>query len=390
MKSLFDDAIASQYTNDPLAMRVYTSQLLGQSKDLVLHGGGNTSVKIDGTLYVKGSGWNLDTIEKGGFSPVDLNILIKMASRESLTDTQMVKEQREAMSDQSFPNPSIEAILHAIIPFDYVDHTHADAVVTLTNTPNGKEIVEELYGNNMLIIDYVMPGFLLAQHIYEVTQNIDWNTLEGIVLLNHGVFTFDNNAKNAYEKMIALVTKAEEYLKKNVTLPSNDSKGNSDQDIVETLAQEVEKLRGCTIFPIVLDSDRAKLLSTRPNLERVIKQGELTPEHVIRIKPFPAIIDTDCVKGIEKFKTEYQHYFDKNSNPSHICLDLAPRYAILKGIGAVALGKDEKEARIIADIVDHTITAILSGEQLGAWTSLSLSQMFEMEYWELEQAKLKK
>ena len=167
MKSLFDDAIASHYTNDPLAMRVYTSQLLGQSKDLVLHGGGNTSVKIDGILYVKGSGWNLDTIEKGGFSPVDLNVLIEMASREALTDTQMVKEQREAMSDQSFPNPSIEAILHAIIPFDYVDHTHADAVVTLTNTPNGQEIIEELYGKNMLIIDYVMPGFLLAKHIYE-------------------------------------------------------------------------------------------------------------------------------------------------------------------------------------------------------------------------------
>jgi len=390
MKSLFDDAVATQYLHDPLALRVYTSQLLGQSKDLVLHGGGNTSVKIDGILYVKGSGWNLDTIEKGGFSPVDLNSLIKMASRESLTDTQMVKEQREAMNDQSFPNPSIEAILHAIIPYEYVDHTHADAVVTLTNTPNGKEIIEELYGKNMLIIDYVMPGFLLAKHIYEVTKNIDWNTLEGIVLLNHGVFTFDNNAKNAYEKMIALVTKAEEYLEKNVTLPSNDSQGNSDQKIVETLVQEVEKLRGCTIFPIVLDSDRAKFLSTRPNLERVIKQGELTPEHVIRIKPFPAIIDTDCAKGIEKFKTEYQHYFDKNSKPSHICLDLAPRYAIIKGIGAVALGKDEKESLIIADIVEHTITAILSGEQLGAWTSLSLAQMFEMEYWELEQAKLKK
>ncbi len=390
MKSLFDDTLAKQYENDPLGMRVYTSQLLGQSKDLVLHGGGNTSVKIDGILYVKGSGWNLDTIEKGGFSPVDLNTLITMASRESLSDTQMVKEQREAMSDQSFPNPSIEAILHAIIPFKFVDHTHSDAVVTLTNTPNGQEIIEELYGKNMLIIDYVMPGFLLAKHIYEVTQNIDWNTLEGIVLLNHGVFTFDDDAKRAYEKMISIVTKAEKYLKESVTLPSNDSKGNSGQEIIETLAREVGEVRGCNIFPIVLDSERAKFLSTRPNLERVIKQGELTPEHVIRIKPFPAIIDTDCLKGIEKFKTEYQQYFDKNSKPNHICLDLAPRYAILKGIGAVALGKDEKESRIIADIVEHTITAILSGEQLGAWTSLSLAEMFEMEYWELEQAKLKK
>ncbi len=390
MKSLFDDSIATRYQNDPLALRVYTSQLLGQNKDLVLHGGGNTSVKIDGVLYVKGSGWNLDTIEKEGFSPVDLETLIEMASRKTLSDTQMVKEQRAAMNDQSFPNPSIEAILHAIIPFTFVDHTHADAVVTLSNTPNGKEIIEELYGKNMVIIDYVMPGFELARHIYLQTLDLNWNTVEGIILLNHGVFTFDNDAKKAYEKMISIVTKAEDYLQKNVTFLSNTSKGNIDLEIIRSLVHEVGLLRGCDIFPILLDSDQAKALSTRPNLERLIKQGELTPEHVIRIKPFPSIVNSDCTKGIETFKTEYQNYFDKNSNANHICLDLAPRYAIIKGLGAVALGKDEKESRIIADIVEHTITAILSAEQLGAWTSLSLAQMFEMEYWELEQAKLKK
>lgn len=390
MKSLYDDTIAQHYSNDPLAMRVYTSQLLGQSKDLVLHGGGNTSVKIEGILYVKGSGWNLDTIEKGGFVPVDLQTLISMAQRENLSDTQMVKEQREAMSDQSFPNPSIEAILHAIIPFDFVDHTHADAVVTLTNTPNGEELVKELYGPNMLLIDYVMPGFLLAKHIYDVTKNIDWNTLDGIILLNHGVFTFDNDAKRAYEKMIAIVTKAEEYLAKNVTLPCADCPGESDPKQIQAIADAVSAVRGTPIVPIVIDSPRAKLLSLFPHLKRLMKQGELTPEHVIRIKPFPAIIEEDVVQGIETFTKEYQAYFDKYSDASHICLDLAPRYAIIKGVGAVALGKDEKEAAIIADIVCHTITAILSAEQLGAWISLSLADMFEMEYWELEQAKLKK
>ncbi|MDP3023040.1 MAG: class II aldolase/adducin family protein [Sulfuricurvum sp.] len=390
MKSLYDDTIAQQYANDPLAMRVYTSQLLGQSKELVLHGGGNTSVKIDGILYVKGSGWNLDTIEKAGFSPVDLKVLIEMAGRESLGDSQMVKEQRAAMSDQSFPNPSIEAILHAIIPFDFVDHTHTDAVVTLTNTPNGKELMEEIYGKNMLLIDYVMPGFLLAKHIYDVTRKIDWNTLDGIILLNHGVFTFDNDAKKAYEKMIAIVTKAEEYLEKNVTLPCKDCPGESDPVMIQKIADAVSAIRGTPIFPVVIDSPRAKLLSLFPNLKRLVKQGGLTPEHVIRIKPFPAIIEEDVAAGIETFTKEYQAYFDKYSNDSHICLDLAPRYCIIKGVGAVALGKDEKESGIIADIVNHTITAILSGEQLGAWISLTLKDMFEMEYWELEQAKLKK
>lgn len=390
MKSLFDPAIAEQFANDPLAMRVYTSQLLGQSKELVLHGGGNTSVKIDGTLYVKGSGWNLDTIEKPGFSPVDLATLIAMASREKLSDSDMVKEQRAAMADQSFPNPSIEAILHAIIPFDYVDHTHADAVVTLTNTPNGKDLMEEIYGPNMLLIDYVMPGFLLAKHIYEVTKTADWNRLEGIILLNHGVFTFDNNAQKAYEKMIDIVNKAEGYLEANVTLPCRDCPGESDPEMIQRIADAVSTLRGTPIVPILIDSPRAKLLSLFPHLSRVVKQGGLTPEHVIRIKPFPAIIDGDIQTGIETFTKEYQEYFDKYSNDSHICLDLAPRYAIIKGVGAVALGKDEKESAIIADIVNHTITAILSAEQLGAWISLSLKDMFEMEYWELEQAKLKK
>ncbi|MDD5159780.1 MAG: class II aldolase/adducin family protein [Sulfuricurvum sp.] len=390
MTSLFDDTIAEQYQNDPLAMRVYTSQLLGQSKELVLHGGGNTSVKIDNILYVKGSGWNLDTIEKGGFSPVNLDVLLEMATRETLSDTQMVAEQRAAMADQSYPNPSIEAILHAIIPYDYVDHTHADAVVTLTNTPNAKVLVQKLYGESMLIIDYVMPGFELAKHIYEVTRNIDWDTISGMILMHHGVFTFDNDARRAYEKMIDIVTVAEEYLSERVTLACGDCEGKSDPSLPKAVALEVEKLCGYEVFPLIIDSPRAQLFSILPNLETLVKKGGLTPEHVIRIKPFPAIIDNNIAEGIAHFAKEYKAYFDANASSDHICLDLAPRYVVIKGVGIVVLGKDEKESRIIGEIVKHTITAILSAEQLGGWGSLTLAQMFEMEYWELEQAKLKK
>lgn len=390
MTSLFDDTIAAQFQNDPLGMRVYTSQLLGQSKELVLHGGGNTSVKIDNILYVKGSGWNLDTIEKAGFSPVDLSVLLEMATRKTLSDTQMVAEQRAAMQDQSYPNPSIEAILHAIIPYDYVDHTHADAVVTLTNIPNAKALVHELYGEDMLIIDYVMPGFELAKHIYEITRNIDWDTLSGMILMHHGVFTFDNDARRAYEKMIGIVTVAEEYLAEHVTLACGDCEGKGDPSIASAVGEEVSKLRGCELFPLLIDSPRAQLFSILPNLETLVKKGGLTPEHVIRIKPFPAIIDNTIAEGIAQFAQDYKNYFDSNASPEHICLDLAPRYVVIKGVGIVVLGKDEKESRIIGEIVKHTITAILSAEQLGGWGSLTLAQMFEMEYWELEQAKLKK
>jgi len=390
MKSLFDPSLANTFLDDKLAMRVYTSQLLGREKDLVLHGGGNTSVKIDGVLYVKGSGWNLDTIEKPGFSPVRLDVLIEMANREHLSDSQMVKEQREALLDPKAPNPSIEAILHAIIPYDFVDHTHADAVVTLTNTPKGIQLIQELYGPHMLIVDYVMPGFELAKYIYHLTKDIDWSVLDGIILLNHGVFTFDHDAAVSYQKMIDIVTKAEEYLEANTTLPDPSDTVVPNPSMLEEFYAYVSKLRGAPIAPRLIETTAAKALSFLDHLETVIMKGELTPEHVIRIKPFPAILEHDSKGAIDQFVQNYQNYFNAYSKSHHLCLDLAPRYAIIKGYGAVALGKDDKESSIIADIVEHTAGAILRAEQLGGWVSLSPAKMFEMEYWELEQAKLKK
>ena len=390
MKSLFDDAKASTFTT-PLQMRVYTSQLLGQSEDLVLHGGGNTSYKDSDTLYVKGSGWNLIDIEEEGFSPVDLAVLQEMATRETLNDTQMVQEQRAALRDPQAPNPSIEAILHAIVPFAFVDHTHTDAIVTISNTPDGKKKLEEIYGENVLIIDYVMPGFILSKEIYAKTQNIDWSALEGIILLNHGLFTFHNDAKISYEKHLELVTKAEKYITENTLLPTLcETKVEIKQDYLDALSDEVSKLRGCPITTVVLKTPEACTLSVLPHLENIIMSGELTPEHVIRIKPFPALISGDINMSLQTFIDQYQHYFDTNAKSEHICLDLAPRYAIIRDFGAVVFGKDEKEAKIIADIVSHNIKAMLIAEQLGGWTSLSQSDVFAMEYWELEQAKLKK
>jgi rhamnose utilization protein RhaD (predicted bifunctional aldolase and dehydrogenase) len=242
----------------------------------------------------------------------------------------------------------------------------------------------------MLIIDYVMPGFELAKHIYDMTRNVEWDSLRGMVLMHHGVFTFDDNAQRAYEKMIDLVTIAEAYLNEHVTLACGDCEGKGDPSIAQAIGIEAARLRGCELFPLLIDSPRAQLFSILPNLEILVKQGGLTPEHVIRIKPFPAIIDNDIAEGIAKFAVEYKNYFNSNASREHICLDLAPRYAVIKGVGIVVLGIDEKESRIIGDIVKHTITAILSAEQLGGWKSLSLDRMFEMEYWELEQAKLKK
>jgi rhamnose utilization protein RhaD (predicted bifunctional aldolase and dehydrogenase) len=384
MKSLWKDSEAKKCEDDPLAMRVYTSRLLGASQDLVLHGGGNTSVKIDDLLYVKGSGWDLATIEKEGFPAVNLDVLKQMATREKLSDTQMVIEQKEAMFDKAFPNPSIEAVLHAIIPFKYVDHTHADAVVALTNTPNGKQFIKDLYGENMLIIDYVMPGFILAKKIYEETKDVDWNLLDGIILLNHGVFTFDDNAKASYEKMIDIVTKAEKILE--VGMPSLVP---FTEDELSFYQEKISHLRGEDVKPFVVEAKEAYYFTTLENIEEIIYNGPLTPEHVIRTKSFPLYVKDDFEKGLKDFEKLYEEYFKKYAK-DEIMLDLAPRYAVIKNRGVITFGKDAKENNILKDLVTHTIKAMLKSQTLGGWRSLGQKDIFDMEYWELEQAKLRK
>ena len=221
MKSLWDQEYADSLGGDLLQLRVYTSRLIGKETNLVLHGGGNTSVKAtvknffgdeEEVLYVKGSGWDLVSIEAPGFAPVRLEVLKRLALIPTLTDSEMVTQQRAAMLNPHAPNPSVEAILHAIIPFKFVDHTHADAVVCLTNNPQGEACIQQVYGEKVLVIPYVMPGFILARKILELTQGVDWQKYEGMILMNHGIFTFGDDAQTAYERMIRLVSLAEDYL----------------------------------------------------------------------------------------------------------------------------------------------------------------------------------
>ena len=215
MNSLWNDEEAARCGPSPLDLRVYTSRLLGRDPSLVLHGGGNTSVKTTvadvfgdrhEVLYVKGSGWDLATIEAAGFAPVRLEPLRRMADLEALSDTEMVRWQRAAMLDPAAPTPSVEAILHAIIPDPFVDHTHADAVVAVSNTPDGERRVRSIYGDGVLIVPYVMPGFVLARRVRELTRTLDWNRCRGLILMHHGVFSFGPDAKTSYQRMIELVS----------------------------------------------------------------------------------------------------------------------------------------------------------------------------------------
>jgi len=390
MTNRWNENEAKQYMNDPLAMRIYTSRLLGSDQDLVLHGGGNTSIKIGEYLYVKGSGWDLASIEKEGFPAVELSVLKKMATLAHLSDTDMVAGQKEAMKDKSYPNPSVEAILHAIIPFDTVDHTHADAIVTISNTLHGKELLQKIYGKNMLIIDYVMPGFILAQKIYEETKVIDWDSLDGIILLNHGIFTFDNDPKKSYDKMIHYVTMAEEFLAKEAPLDIPQIKlPPLGEDDLAHFSSLLSPLRGCEVFGTCIKSDEANYFASLPNLNSLIHRGPLTPEHVIRTKAFAFVVEEYFDGELSLFCENYENYFDAYAT-NETMLDLAPRWAVIRNRGVVVFGKDEKENSILTDIISHTIHAILHGENLGGWYSLDKPDIFAMEYWELEQAKLKK
>ncbi len=221
MQSLWNDAEAAQYPGE-LGQRVYSSRLLGRDKSLVLHGGGNTSVKIrennilgeaEDILYVKGSGWDLEFIEAGGFAPVRMPHLLRLAQLPSLSDPQMVNELRTHMTNASAPTPSVEAILHAILPYKYVDHTHADAVVTLCNTPSGVQRIRDVYGDRVVIIPYVMPGFDLARLCADIFPRECTDNTQGMVLMNHGIFSFGATAQESYVRMIELVDLAEVELK---------------------------------------------------------------------------------------------------------------------------------------------------------------------------------
>jgi len=390
MKNLFSEKKAAVCKSD-LEMRVYTSNLLGQSNELVLHGGGNTSVKtqIDGeeVLLVKGSGWDLSSIKAEGFAPVKLATLLEMAKLSTLSDSDMVSGQKAAMLDSSAPNPSVEAILHALIPFKFVDHTHADAVVTISNSENGLEDIKKVFPK-FLIVDYVMPGFELAHKIYEMTKDLDWSTIEGIILHNHGIFTFDNDARESYEKMIDAVSQAEVFLAQNAKLQIAQNFEHSECDM-QKIVRVFSEAKGYDVSININQSPLANYYASQDNLREFATRGVLTPEHIIRTKRVPLVMeDTDLEAGVARYMREYEEYFNTYAK-GEVMLNAAPNYMVIKNLAIISFGQTPKEAAIINDIVEHTMRAVLHADKLGGYKSISLEDSFAMEYWELEQAKLK-
>ena len=400
MQSLWNDQEAARFKGD-LAQRVYSSRLLGRDKSLVLHGGGNTSVKIrernlvgddEDILYVKGSGQDLEFIEEAGFAPVRMAHLLKLAQLKALSDPQIVNELVTHMTRAAAPAPSVEAVLHALLPHKYVDHTHSDAVLAVTNTSDGEQRITEIYGDKVVIIPYIMPGFGLARRCAELFARRAGKNITGMVLLRHGVFSFGATARESYERMIELVDLAERYLARHGAWELKPAAGKC---IAAARPAEIASLR-CEIsrtagYPMLLASRRyARIASfiARPDLAAISQQGPVTPDHVIRTKRLPML-----GRNVDAYAQAYRNYFrDHAPAAKHAApmLDPAPRVVLDAALGVATAGRSAQDAAIVADLYAHTMDVIERATRLGGFHALPARDIFDVEYWDLEQAKLRK
>jgi rhamnose utilization protein RhaD (predicted bifunctional aldolase and dehydrogenase)/NAD(P)-dependent dehydrogenase (short-subunit alcohol dehydrogenase family) len=400
MKNLWDPAEAAKCRSD-LELRVYTSRLLGRDDTLVLHGGGNTSVKVreknivgeeEEILYVKGSGWDLETIEVTGFAPVRMAHLLNLAKLETLSDPQMVNELAANVTRAGAPAPSVETILHAVIPHKFVDHTHADALLAITNTDEGEARAREIYGEEVLIVPYVMPGFELARVCaHAIRGDLKPGTI-GMVLLKHGLFSFGATAEESYARMISLVERAENYLKERGAWepPAPDPIGPIDRigPILAMLRQEIARSAGSPVIMSTASDPKSLGFARQSAIGEISQRGPATPDHILRTKRLPMV-----GRDVNRYAAAYHEYFARNApsaKEAKTMLDPAPRVVLDPEFGLATVGYSAKEAAIARDLYSHTIDVISRAEALGGYRALSEEQLFEFEYWDLEQAKLRR
>lgn len=448
MKSRWDDAEAARVVetrpkgvSELLALRTYSARLLGAEPTLVLHGGGNTSVKakaqtvlgetID-VLHVKGSGWDLATIEPAGHPAVRMAALLRLLELPAMTDEHMVNELRLALLDASAPTPSVETLLHAAIPATFIDHTHADALLSVVDQDRARAISEEIFGGELLFVPYVMPGFGLARACKEA-----WDAASNrsgiagrrapsvMVLERHGIFTFGSTAKESYERMIEAVTRCERYAAdrsrrgaSKAIAPAGSSQVSAVASLAvpeEVAARALAVVRGAFAraaddaverAPIVTlrASSRVLAFLGRGDAGALTQRGCATPDHVLRTKPWPLYVAAppyDDMKAlgarmdreIADYARRYDAYFAGAVTARAVArkkLDPWPRVVLLPGLGLCAIGKTKKDAEMAADIYEHTIDVIEVAEAVGTYAPLGALDLFDVEYWSLEQAKLKR
>ena len=394
---------------EDIALRVYTTRLLGGDPRLVLHGGGNTSVKtavpdmlgqsVD-VLCVKGSGWDMARIEPSGLPAVRLEPLRRLATLDRLGDEEMVAYQRGNLLDPQAPNPSTETLLHAFLPHRFVDHTHADAVLALTDQPDGEAISREVYGGTMGLVPYIMPGFQLARAC--AAAHAADPSIEGLILLKHGIFTFGETAEEAYERMISAVSRAEARLERRTTSVRPAAPPEVPAAAVAPILRGLASGAG----RLVLDfrgGDEVRAFVDGEELERRAS-GPVTPDHAIRTKPTPLILPAPRPGALDRFARDaraaaaafvrgYEAYFERNNarqeEPKR-ALDPYPRVILVPGLGLFGLGNSAKAAAVAADLAETTARVVTAAESFGRFESIPEADIFDVEYWSLEQAKLGK
>lgn len=430
MRSRWSDAEARKFIRRDgpahgrdLALRVYTSRLLGADPDLVLHGGGNTSVKVRRrdrlgrafeAIHVKGSGWSLDSIEPAGLPGMALEPLRRLRALASLSDEEMVAEIRRALLDPSAPTPSVETLLHAFLPHRFVDHSHADAVLVLTNQAGGARLVREAMGSRVAVLPWIMPGFPLAKAVAAAFERDP--RIEGIVLAKHGLFTFGDDPRSSYEAHVRLVDRCERFLRRRLPAARlGPIPATPPPPAAKALAAALAPaIRGVLAEPsgdpcdpwrrFVLEwraSPPVLGFLARRDAERLAASGPLTPDHVIRTKgPYllarraaggPEAFRRAAAEAAARYRARYDRYFEHGSRARGVRrsrLDPAPRVVLVPGVGLFAAGRSVRDARIAADIAERTLRAKGIAARLGRYEALSALDLFDMEYWSLEQAKL--
>ena len=401
--------------SEDLALRVYTSRLLGRNSELVLHGGGNTSVKttikdIDGKNYdvlcVKGSGWDMAEIEPEGLPAVKLKPLLSLKNKKHLSDEDMVAYQKRNLIDIKSPNPSVETFLHAFLPFKFVDHTHSDAIMNVTNRPDGLKFSKKIFGKKVSIVPYVMPGFGLAKKInevYSMNPNIDC-----LILMNHGIFTFANNAKEAYSLMIKYVSKAEKAVKKlkvkKIKQINNFSTRFDVGEVAPILRGLLSEQKDQKFIVNYRINNKLKYFINGQNIKNYSSRGTATPDHVIRVKPFPLIItpkknstlkefELTAKKAFDNYRKKYIRYFNTNKKKvkeKKVMLDTSPRVILVQNIGLFSVGNSLNAAKIAGDLTETNARVISSVEETSRYKFIPEKDLFDVEYWSLEQAKIQK
>jgi len=400
-----------------LALRIYSTRLLGRDPRLVLHGGGNTSVKMTArdltgatvaALHIKGSGWDMETIEPAGIPAVRLDPLRTLRTRDALGDDEMARVLRSTLLDPQAPSPSVETLLHAFVPAKFVDHTHATAVVSLVDQANSEDLCAEVFGARMGFVPYIMPGFALAKaslHAFDKNPKVD-----GLILDKHGIFTFGVGAREAYERMIEMVTLAEQRLQKNrktfggAKLPQHIASAADIAPIVRGACALRDAGGEGAHKRLTLDFRTNNAILDYVNGDDVTRYagaGVITPDHVIRTKAWPLIVPAPEAGRLDAFKAavheatqtfvdNYQAYFERNKMraPTATMHDPLPRVVLVPGLGLFGLGSSAKEARIAADIAQAAVEGITDAEAIGRFTSITEADLFDIEYWTLELAKL--